>query len=193
MRRSIGEYKYKLQCCGLLKRHTGTWRTNAGDVDNTDASSWFKFVAPGSGSVQITTDLGGTEIRNYFQLYHAADGQDCSAGLQPISGDLIKDKFQYLSHIEFADGVDLLGIDPEAELTFDACNPIPLISYTKLIAGETYYVQMASDGNDQSGLVEVRVNDVGGSSGSGDDIPCQSGNVILGTNIISAANGDTQT
>ena len=182
---------YNVAVCSSATLEPG--EPNAGDVDNTDASSWFKFVAPGSGSVEITTDLGGTEIGTYFQLYHAADGQDCSAGLQPISGDLIKDKFQYLSHIEFADGVDLLGIDPEAELTFDACNPIPLISYTKLIAGETYYVQMASDGNDQSGLVEVRVNDVGGSSGSGDDIPCQSGNVILGTNIISAANGDTQT
>lgn len=181
---------YNVAVCSSASLEAG--EPNAGDVDDTDASSWLKFVAPESGSVQITTDLGGTEIGTYFQLYHAADGEDCSAGLQPITGTVIKDKFQYLSHIEFADGTDFLGIDPEAELTFDACNPIPFISYTKLISGETYFVQMASDGNDQSGLVEVSVNDVGGSSGSGDDIPCQSGNVVLGTNAISSLNGDTQ-
>ena len=181
---------YNVAVCASGTLEAGEPR--AGDVDATNASSWFKFIAPGSGSVEITTDLGGTEIGTYFQLYHAADGQDCSAGLQPISGTVIKDKFQYLSHIEFADGTDFLGLDPEAELTFDSCDPFPLISYHKLISGETYYVQMASDGNDQSGLVEFRVNDVGGSSASGDDIPCQSGNVIIGTNAISSLNGDTQ-
>jgi hypothetical protein len=36
-----------------------------------------------------------------------------------------------------------------------------LISYQKLIAGETYYVQLTSDGV-TSGLVEVRINDLGG-------------------------------
>lgn len=180
---------YNVAVCASSTLESG--EPNAGDVDDTDASSWFKFVAPGSGSVEITTDLGGTEIGTYFQLYHAADGQGCTTGIQPITGDLIKDKFQYLSHIEFADGTDLLGIDPEAELTFDSCDPFPLFSYPKLIAGETYYVQMASDGNDQSGLVALRVNDVGGSSGSGDDIPCQSSNVIVGTNTISSLSGDT--
>ena len=180
---------YNVAVCASATLESG--EPNAGDVDDTDASSWFKFVAPGSGSVEITTDLGGTEIGTYFQLYHAADGQGCTTGIQPITGDLIKDKFQYLSHIEFADGTDLLGIDPEAELTFDSCDPFPLFSYPKLIAGETYYVQMASDGNDQSGLVALRVNDVGGSSGSGDDIPCQSSNVIVGTNTISSLSGDT--
>lgn len=180
---------YNVAVCSSGTLEAGEPR--AGDVDATNSSSWFKFVAPGSGSVEITTDLGGTEIGTYFQLYHAADGQDCTSGLQPITGTLIKDKFQYLSHIEFADGTDLLGIDPEAELTFDSCDPFPFISYTKLISGETYYVQLASDGNDQSGLVELRVNDVGGSSGSGDDIPCQSSNVIIGNTAISSLSGDT--
>ena len=49
-------------------------------------------------------DLAGTEIGTYFQLYHAADGNACGNGVQPITGTLIKDKFEYLSHIEFSDG-----------------------------------------------------------------------------------------
>jgi len=162
-----------------------------GDVDNNSSSSWFKFIAPASGEVEITTDLGGTEIGTYFQLYHSADGGGCNAGLQPITLGLIKDKFEYLSHIEFSDGTDFLGIDPEAQLSFDACDPFPLISYTKLIAGEVYYVQLTTDNNNESGNVELRVNDLGGSPASGDDIPCLSSNVIVGTSAISSLSGDT--
>jgi hypothetical protein len=162
-----------------------------GDIDNNNASSWFKFTAPGSGEVEITTDLGGTEIGTYFQLYHAADGGNCVAGIQPITATLIKDKFDYLSHIEFADGTDFLGIDPEAQLSFDACDPIPFFSYTKLMAGEVYYVQLTSDNNNESGNVELRVNDLGGSPASADDIPCSSSNVVVVTNSISSGSGDT--
>ena len=162
-----------------------------GDVDNNNASSWFKFTAPGSGEVEITTDLGGTEIGTYFQLYHAADGGNCGVGIQPITATLIKDKFEYLSHVEFADGTDFLGIDPEAQLSFDACDPIPFFSYTKLIAGEVYYAQLTSDNNNESGNVELRVNDLGGSPASPDDIPCSSSNVVVGTNAISSGSGDT--
>jgi hypothetical protein len=157
-----------------------------GDVDNNSSSSWFKFTAPASGEVEITTDLGGTEIGTYFQLYHSADGGGCNAGVQPITLGLIKDKFEYLSHVEFSDGTDFLGIDPEAQLTFDACDPFPLISYTKLIAGEVYYVQLTTDNNNESGNVELRVNDLGGSPASGDDIPCLSSNVVVGTSAISS-------
>ena len=127
-----------------------------GDVSNNSSSSWFKFIAPASGEVEITTDLSGTEVGTYFQLYHAADGGDCVTGIQPVTGTLLKDKFEYLSHIEFSDGIDALGLDPEAQLSFDACDPIPLFSYTKLIANETYYVQLTTDGN-ESGMVQVRV------------------------------------
>ena len=161
-----------------------------GDVSNNSSSSWFKFIAPASGEVEITTDLGGTEVGTYFQLYHAADGGDCVTGIQPITGTLLKDKFEYLSHIEFSDGIDALGLDPEAQLSFDACDPIPFFSYTKLIANETYYVQLTTDGN-ESGMVQVRVNDLGGSPASGDDIPCLSSNVIVGNNAISSLSGDT--
>ncbi len=161
-----------------------------GDVAGNNASAWIKFTAPASGSVEITTDLAGTEIGTYFQLYHAADGNACGNGVQPITGTLIKDKFEYLSHIEFSDGIDALGLDPEAELSFDSCDPIPLISYTKLIAGQTYYVQVTSDGPSESGLIQVRVNDLGGSSASFDDIPCTSSNILIGNTFISNENGD---
>ena len=162
-----------------------------GDVDNNSSSSWLKFTAPASGEVEITTDFVGTEIGTYFQLYHSADGGGCNAGVQPITLGLIKDKFEYLSHVEFSDGTDFLGIDPEAQLTFDACDPFPLISYTKLIAGEVYYVQLTTDNNNESGNVELRINDLGGSPASGDDIPCLSSNVVVGTTEISSLSGDT--
>jgi len=104
----------------------------AGDIQNA-GSQWAKFVAPASGSVEVTTDLSGTDIGTYFQVYHAADGLNCTHGIHPVTGQTLKNKFEYLSHIEFSDGIDLLGIDPEAEITFDACDPIPFISYEKLI------------------------------------------------------------
>ena len=162
-----------------------------GDVANNSSSSWFKFTAPASGEVEITTDLGGTEIGTYFQLYHSSDGGACNTGIQPITLAQIKDKFEYLSHVEYSDGIDLLGLDPEAQLSFDACDPIPFFSYTKLIAGEVYYVQLTSDNNNESGNVQLRVNDLGGSPATGDDIPCLSSIVIVGTNNISSLSGDT--
>ena len=99
----------------------------ANDVQNA-GSLWSKFVAPPSGSVQITSDLAGTQLGTYFQVYHAADHGNCTDGIHAVTGVLIKNKFEYLSNIEYSDGIDFLGIDPEAEITFDACDPIPLIS-----------------------------------------------------------------
>jgi gliding motility-associated-like protein len=166
----------------------------AGDVDANQSSAWFRFVAPAGGGVEISTDNGATEIGTYFQIYHAADGSSCNTGLQPLTGAIIKDKFEYLSHIEFSDGVDLLGLDPEAQLTLNACDPLPGISYQKLIAGETYYVQLTQDDTEISGLVEVRINDLGGGpSGDSEDIPCQSSTVAFGQNPISSAASSTET
>ena len=110
-----------------------------------NGSVWFQFVAPAGGEVEITTDLSGTEFGTYIEIYHAADGTSCNTGVHPLTGTTIKDKFDYLSHQEFSDGIDLLGVDPEAQISLDACDPIPLISYQKLLAGETYYVQLTSD------------------------------------------------
>ncbi len=165
----------------------------AGDVDANQSSAWFRFVAPASGAVEISTDNGGTEIGTYFQIYHAADGGACNTGLQPLTSAVIKDKFEYLSHIEFSDGVDFLGVDPEAQLTLDACDPFPGISYQKLIAGETYYVQLTQDDTEISGLVEVTINDLGGGpSGDSEDIPCLSTTVNYGQNVISSDAGSTE-
>ena len=100
----------------------------ASDVQNA-GSAWAKFVAPASGSVQVTTDLAGTDIGTYVEIYHAADGLTCTTGIHPVTNVLLKDKFEYLSHVDYSDGIDLLGLDPESDITFDACDPIPFISY----------------------------------------------------------------
>ena len=165
---------------------------NTGDV-SANGSSWLYFTAPAGGNVEVTTDLAGTDIGTYFELYHAADGVGCIEGVQPITGTVIKDKFDYLSHIEFSDGIDLLGIDPEAEITLDACDPIPLFSYQKLIPGEVYYIQLATDNAGESGYCEVRVNDVGGGGPDLEDIPCLSPFVPFGTAVISSDAGSGPT
>jgi len=156
----------------------------------TNGSAWIKFVAPPSGEVEITTDLGGTTFGTYIEIYHAADGVGCTAGVHPVTGVLLKDKFEYLSHIQFSDGIDALGLDPEGEITLDACDPVFGFSYQKLIAGESYYVQITSDDPNERGYCEVRVNDLGGSSpGSPEDIPCLAPQVPFSTAPISSAAG----
>jgi gliding motility-associated-like protein len=176
---------------------SNTLETNepaGGDVASNSSSAWFKFVAPASGSVEVSLDNTGTEIGTYIEIYHAADGGNCGNGLQPITGNILKDKFEYLSHIEFSDGIDnIIGFsaDPEAQISFNSCNPIPLISYQKLIAGETYYVQVTGDNNTDAGIVIVRVNDLGGSpAGDTEDIPCLSANVAYTTNEITYDGGN---
>lgn len=171
---------------------TATLETNepqTGDI-SSNGSVWVKFTAPASGEVEITTDLAGTEFGTYFQVYHAADGGGCNTGLQPITGTQIKDKFDYLSHHEFSDGIDFLGADPEAEIDLDACNPVGGISYQKVHAGETYYVQLTSDNGGERGYYEVRVNDLGGGSPpNAEDIPCNSPLTAVGTAEVSSALG----
>ena len=165
-----------------------------GDVAAHSSSAWFRFVAPASGEVEVSTDLGGTEFGTYIEIYHAADGSACNTGIQPITSTLIKDKFEYLSHIEFSDGIDGLGIDPEAQISLDACDPVFLISYQKLIAGETYYVQVTGDDANDAGIIEIRVSDLGGGpAGDTEDIPCLSTPVVTGTTVISSELGSFET
>jgi hypothetical protein len=162
---------------------------HTGDV-TANGSVWVKFVAPAGGEVEVTTDLAGTEFGTYFQIYHAVDGLSCGNGLQPITGTLIKDKFEYLSNHQFSDGIDALGIDPEAEITLDACNPLPLISYQKVHAGETYYVQISADAGGERGYYEFRVSNLGGGSPpNAEDLPCNSPLTPFGTTPISSAAG----
>ena len=167
----------------------------AGDVDANQSSAWFKFVAPQSGSVEIATNLSGTEIGTYFQIYHAADGSSCATGIQPLTGTLIKDKFDYLSNIQNADFntniLDFMNID-KANISLSSCDPF-LTTYQKLIAGETYYVQLTQDDNETSGQVEVRINDLGGGpSGDSEDIPCLSTTVNFGQTAISSDANSTE-
>ena len=164
----------------------------ANDVQNA-GSLWSKFVAPASGSVQITTDLAGTQIGTYFQVYHAADAGNCTDGIHAVTGTLIKNKFEYLSNIEFSDGIDLLGVDPEAEITLDACDPVPLISYQKLIPGQTYYIQLCADQVNDNGYFQLRVNGLGGGPPNVEDIPCLSNTVSFGTAAISSGSNSTAT
>lgn len=164
----------------------------ANDVQNA-GSLWSKFVAPASGSVEITSDLAGTQIGTYFQIYHAADGGNCTDGIHAVTGSLIKDKFEYLSHIDFSDGIDLLGVDPEAEITLNSCNPVPLISYQKLIPGQTYYIQFTSDQVNDNGYFQLRVNGLGGGPPDLEDIPCLSTTVNYGTAAISSAQNSNST
>ena len=164
----------------------------ANDVQNA-GSLWSKFVAPPSGSVEITSDLAGTQIGTYFQIYHAADQGNCTDGIHAVTGVLIKNKFEYLSNVDFSDGVDLLGIDPEAEITLNACDPIPLISYQKLIPGETYYIQFTSDQVNDNGYFQLRVNGLGGGSPNLEDIPCLSTTVTYSTAAISSGQNSPAT
>lgn len=155
-----------------------------------NGSAWFKFVAPAGGEVEITTDLSGTEFGTYFEVYHAADGGLCGTGIQPITSLLVKDKFEYLSHYQYSDGTDFLGIDPEAEIILDACDPVSPFSYQKLVAGQTYYVQVTSDNSNERGYFQIRVNDLGGGSPANpEDIPCTSPQVAFGTTPISSGAG----
>lgn len=156
---------------------------------SANGSVWFRFVAPASGAVTITTDLGGTEFGTYFEVYHAADGSSCTTGLEPLTANLIKDKFEYLSHHEFSDGTDFLGIDPEAEITLEACDPLAPFSYQKVIPGQTYYVQLTSDDPGTRGFYQVRVNSLAGAGYSFEDIPCLSSQVNIGIVQISSSAG----
>ena len=164
----------------------------ANDVQNA-GSIWAKFVAPPSGSVQITTDLGGTQIGTFFQLYHAADAGNCTDGIHAVTGNLIKNKFEYLSNVDFSDGIDLLGIDPEAEIILDACDPIPFISYQKLIPGQTYYIQICADNPNDNGYFQLRINSLGGGAPNLEDIPCLSNSFNYGTAAISSAQNSPAT
>jgi gliding motility-associated-like protein len=164
----------------------------AADVQNA-GSLWAKFVAPASGSVNITSDLGGTDIGTYFQVYHAADGMNCTDGIHVVTGQTIKNKFEYLSHIDFSDGIDFLGVDPEAEIVFDACDPIPFISYQKLIPGQTYYIQFTADGPNEHGYYQLRVESLGGSAPNLEDIPCLSNTVNFSATAISSASNSAPT
>ena len=156
-----------------------------GDV-SSNGSVWFAFVAPPGGEVEITTDLSGTDFGTYFEIYHASDGNSCVTGVQIPTLALIKNKFEYLSHVEFSDGTDFLGIDPEAEITLAACDPISPFSYQKLHPGQTYYVQLTADNGGTRGFYQVRINALGGTPPNVEDLPCTSPSSAINTTAVSS-------
>ncbi|WP_052598771.1 gliding motility-associated C-terminal domain-containing protein [Aureispira sp. CCB-QB1] len=164
-----------------------------GDVSN-NRSRWFYFIAPPSGEVDISTDNGNTDFGTYIEIYHAADGVGCTSGLQPVSGTLIKDKFEYLSHINNADLGGFANIQGEADITFTACDPVSGFSNQKLHPGEAYYVQLTTDDANERGYIEVSVSDLGGSSPPDiEDIPCTAPTTSFGTTPISSSAGSPAT
>ena len=143
---------------------------NQGDISN-NKSRWFYFVAPASGRVEISTAHNDTDFGTYFEIYHAADGAGCTAGLSPF-GTLIKNKFEYLSYIDYADMGGTLNLSGKADITFNDCNS--LTSSNPLVAGETYYIQLTTDDADQRGYIAISVRNVStnGSPAEAWDIPC---------------------
>lgn len=164
-----------------------------GDV-SANRSRWFYFIAPPSGEVDISTDNGGTDFGTYIEIYHAADGAGCNAGLQPITSALIKDKFEYLSRINNADLGGFANLQGEADITFTACDPVPNISNQKLHPGQVYYVQLTTDDANERGYIEISVTDLGGGSPPDvEDLPCTSPTATFGNVAISAGAGSPAT
>jgi gliding motility-associated-like protein len=160
---------------------------NQGDV-SSNRSRWFYFIAPPSGEVDISTDNGNTDFGTYIEIYHAADGAGCASGLQPVTGALIKDKFDYLSHINNADLGGFANVQGEADITFTACDPAAGFSNQKLHPGEAYYVQLTTDDANERGYIEVSISDLGGGSPPDiEDLPCTSPSTTFGTTAISSA------
>jgi len=150
---------------------------NRGEVSQ-NRSRWFYFIAPASGRVDISTDHGGTEFDTYFEVYHAADGAGCTAGLNPSTFALIKRKFEYLSYVDFADAGGFANLSGQADITFNSCNG--LLSSNALVAGEAYYIQITTDDPNQRGYIEISISNLGGSPAQPEDIACR-GRDVTGT------------
>jgi hypothetical protein len=161
---------------------------NRGDV-SANRSRWVYFVAPASGRVDISTDNPSTDFGTYFEVYHAADGAGCNAGLNPF-GTLIKRKFDYLSYVDFADAGGFLGTSGQADLTFDDCSNI--LTSNPLVAGQTYYIQLTTDDPGQRGYIDISISNINGSAAPGYDIPCASGNATVATAVRTFDGGQPQ-
>jgi gliding motility-associated-like protein len=148
-----------------------------GDVAN-NRSRWFYFVAPASGRVDISTDHSVTDFGTYFEIYHAADGIGCTAGLNPV-GTVVKNKFDYLSYVDFADAGGFLGTSGQADINFDDCSGT--LTSNPLVAGEVYYIQMTTDDANQRGFIGISISNLSGSAAEPWDIPCR------GTNTTASA------
>jgi gliding motility-associated-like protein len=161
--------------------------TTPGWLGNAFGSAWFSFVAPASGSVAIETNTNATTMGTAFVVYHAADGTGCGHGIS-ASGVFLKDKYKYLSSIDYADD-DIPLIDPEGKAAIDmnSCSNI-FAGGHDLVGGETYYLQVTSDINNAFGNIAIRIRDLGGNGANPSDIPCQSPSAGVLTSAVTNIN-----
>ena len=159
---------------------------NRGKVTQ-NRSRWFVFQAPTSGRVFINTNHSGTDFGTYFEIYHAADGLGCGSGIQPITGTLIKNKFDYLSYHDFADRGGFLGVSNNADINFNDCGRV--LTSNPLVAGQYYYIQMTTDDPNRRGFIEISISSLSGSGAPSYDIPCGAPVVSVGTAVRTFAGG----
>lgn len=153
-------------------------------IDISNGTVWYKFIAPASGSIFITTDLGNTDIGTRFVMYHAANGN--YAGL-----NLCKTQFEYLSYTNYANTGGFLGTGSQADLEMDCGNL--LAGSDGLIPGEVYYIQMSTDDPNVCGTIELEITDDAGSGRPIYDVPCGASLVVPNTTAVSDAAGSPST
>lgn len=153
-------------------------------IDIRNGSVWYKFIAPASGAIFITTDLANTDIGTRFIMYHAANGN--YAGM-----NLCKTQFEYLSYTNYANTGGFLGTGSQADLEMDCGNL--LAGSDGLIPGEVYYIQMSSDDPNVCGTIELEITDDGGSGRPMYDVPCGASLVVPNTTAVSESAGSPST
>ncbi len=166
-----GDYDYSW--CGNQTFEPGEPFDNGKDIAN-HGSAWVVFTAPATGEVDISTDLGITDFGTEIYVYHAADGMGCNAGTNQCTGVQFKTKFDYLSFLDDADLGGLLNLEGEADISMTSCSAAfsGLTVGPTLIPGETYYIQVSTDNNNQSGVLGINVSSQGNDPGDAYDIPC---------------------
>ncbi len=124
---------------------------------------WYKFIAPSSGHVTVSTDFGGTTFDTEIAVYHGT-ASTCAG---PNWGTL--------TEIDSDDDI-IAVINLNSEVDIEC-----------LVPGDTYYIQV--DGNDASdfGSFQIRVTPAGPALPS-NDLICNAinlGTLTLGGNITS--------
>jgi hypothetical protein len=117
---------------------------------------WHTFVAPVSGHVNITTDLGGTNYDTQITLYQAS-GAPCPAS-----------NFGLLSAVGCNDDITLL-INNKSTIDAECLTP-----------GATYYLQVGGPNSGNTGNYQVNVSSVGPPLPTHDNI-CNAIALTLGT------------
>lgn len=116
-------------------------------------SVWYKFTAPASGHVIVSTDFGGTNFDTEIAVYH--DGGVCAGN-----------NWSNFTEIDADDDITpILNLNSEVDIE---C----------LTPGDTYYIQVDGNGTNDFGQFQLRVTPTGPALPTNDDI-CNATN--LGT------------